>query len=293
MDNLLTISEAAALLKVHPETLRRWDNEEKLVAIKVNDRGDRRYRASDVLAFINGNPKLVYYGQIIKHGDYAIQWYNGSGFLGMPANFGTIAKLTAQKDEHDFIGFAFAISGLDALARAQEKIDYDGLVIKKIKEYLDKKIANDGDVFTFEFKPGGFHEVQNPPWWDGRYSKTLVPGLRVEASHTVPTTSKRIAWRVALAFKSIQGDRWLTSTFGPHHKLHEYFVWVDSNELTAKGLSNNEKGAEILAMDFIIKRFNDAKDANGVRDITMIEENNAACTNGACVKDKWLPDELI
>src|SRR5690606_31694265 len=46
--DLLTIQKTAEILKVHPETLRRWDRSGKLVAIKINERGDRRYKKQDV-----------------------------------------------------------------------------------------------------------------------------------------------------------------------------------------------------------------------------------------------------
>ncbi len=41
---LLRIKEAAELLGVNPATLRKWDNEGKLPAIKISKRGDRRHR---------------------------------------------------------------------------------------------------------------------------------------------------------------------------------------------------------------------------------------------------------
>lgn len=49
---LLKIREAALLLGVNPETLRRWDRSGKLVAIKVSSRGDRRYTKKDIEKFI-------------------------------------------------------------------------------------------------------------------------------------------------------------------------------------------------------------------------------------------------
>lgn len=52
LTELLTIKEAAQILKVHEETLRRWDNTGKLVAVKINKRGDRRYRKEDLLKLI-------------------------------------------------------------------------------------------------------------------------------------------------------------------------------------------------------------------------------------------------
>jgi excisionase family DNA binding protein len=50
---LLGIKEVAKLLSVSPATLRKWDNEGKLPAIKISKRGDRRYRAEDIQKFVN------------------------------------------------------------------------------------------------------------------------------------------------------------------------------------------------------------------------------------------------
>lgn len=291
MDNLLTINEAASLIKVNPETLRRWDREGKLVAIKVNERGDRRYRESDILEFVKINPKLIQYGSIVKHGDYSIAWYS-EGYLSMTGNFGVIAKITAEK-ENEWIGFAFAVSGLSLFARTGLKDDLDNLPIEKIKEYIDKNLVSDGDVVTFDFENGRFREVQNPEWWDGKYSKTLTPGLRVEAHATHPVSIKNQAWRVILHFKSKENNLWLTNTFGSNHSLHEYYTWIDSNELLKKGWSNTAKNAEIMAIDFGIRRFEETKDENGDRDITRINENNSAFYERKWVKDSLLPDKLM
>jgi excisionase family DNA binding protein len=48
LPKLLTIRQAAEVLNVHVETLRRWDKSGKLKAIIVNERGDRRYDPSDI-----------------------------------------------------------------------------------------------------------------------------------------------------------------------------------------------------------------------------------------------------
>lgn len=50
---LLRIREAAEMLGVNPETLRRWDREGKLKAIIISPRGDRRYRQEDLDNFLN------------------------------------------------------------------------------------------------------------------------------------------------------------------------------------------------------------------------------------------------
>jgi len=293
MENLLTISEAAALINVHPETLRRWDRDGTLVALKVNDRGDRRYRESDLLEFTNVNPELIRYGQVISHGGYSIKW-DSQGFLSMPANFGLIARIVVYNDQKNFIGFAFAVAGLSLFARTDEDDNLDKLALDKIKEYIDKKTLSNEDMYTFEFSNSGeFLEVQNPEWWHGKYSKSLVPRLRVEAHATHPTTTMNKAWRVILHYKSEQGDHWATNTFGTNNRFHEYFVWVDSKELARLGLPNTAKGAEIVAVDFGIKRFEETKYENGDRDITRINENNTAFFGGKYVKDSLLPDELM
>lgn len=56
LPKLLTIKQAAEVLNVHAETLRRWDKRGKLKAIIVNERGDRRYDPKDLEAIL-GNKK--------------------------------------------------------------------------------------------------------------------------------------------------------------------------------------------------------------------------------------------
>ena len=70
-------------------------------------------------------------------------------------------------------------------------------------------------------------------------------------------------------------------------------MWVDSKELGRLGLPNTAKGAEIVAIDFGIKRFEETRDESGDRDITRINENNTAFFGGKFVKDSLLPDELL
>ena len=50
---LLRIREAAGVLGVNPETLRRWDREGILKSVRVGTRGDRRYKKEDIEAYIN------------------------------------------------------------------------------------------------------------------------------------------------------------------------------------------------------------------------------------------------
>ena len=52
---LLRIKEAAGMLGISTETLRRWDREGKLPAVRVSERGDRRYKLDDLKRFIEKN----------------------------------------------------------------------------------------------------------------------------------------------------------------------------------------------------------------------------------------------
>lgn len=49
LPDLLTVREVADLLRVSPLTLKRWGKRGKLNAIRINSRGDRRYRKEAVL----------------------------------------------------------------------------------------------------------------------------------------------------------------------------------------------------------------------------------------------------
>lgn len=49
---LITLKDACELLKVHPNTLRQWDEKGVLKAIRIGVRKDRRYRKEDILKLI-------------------------------------------------------------------------------------------------------------------------------------------------------------------------------------------------------------------------------------------------
>ncbi|MFQ5997519.1 MAG: helix-turn-helix domain-containing protein [Dehalococcoidales bacterium] len=64
---MLTVSEAAQLLNVHSDTLRRWSDLGIIRAYRVNPRGDRRFKRDDIIRFIHepqankGNEKEIKY----------------------------------------------------------------------------------------------------------------------------------------------------------------------------------------------------------------------------------------
>jgi len=52
---MLTTTEVAELLGVHPNTVRQWANKGLLYAYRLGPRGDRRFKHEDVENFIRHN----------------------------------------------------------------------------------------------------------------------------------------------------------------------------------------------------------------------------------------------
>lgn len=55
MEELLTLKEASNILKVHPNTLRLWDGNGTLKAIRIGIKKTRRYKKEDIEKFISQN----------------------------------------------------------------------------------------------------------------------------------------------------------------------------------------------------------------------------------------------
>jgi excisionase family DNA binding protein len=49
MPELITLKEACALLKVHPNTLRAWDKKGILPAVRIGEKRVRKYRKEDII----------------------------------------------------------------------------------------------------------------------------------------------------------------------------------------------------------------------------------------------------
>ena len=57
LPELITLREAADILKVHPNTLRLWDKKGILVAIRIGEKGIRKYKKEDIIKLIDNNSK--------------------------------------------------------------------------------------------------------------------------------------------------------------------------------------------------------------------------------------------
>lgn len=59
MPDLLTVKEVAQVLRVSTLTIKRWGKRGKLVPIRINSRGDRRYKKEAVQWLLGITPKTV------------------------------------------------------------------------------------------------------------------------------------------------------------------------------------------------------------------------------------------
>lgn len=57
LPDLLTVKEVADILRVSPLTIKRWGKRGKLVPIRINSRGDRRYKKEAILWLLGMTPK--------------------------------------------------------------------------------------------------------------------------------------------------------------------------------------------------------------------------------------------
>lgn len=58
MPELMTLREVANLFRVSPQSVKRWDKNGLLKAVRINTRGDRRFPKTVVQSFIDSrNPQ--------------------------------------------------------------------------------------------------------------------------------------------------------------------------------------------------------------------------------------------
>jgi len=59
LPDLLTVREVAGVLRVSTLTIKRWGKRGKLVPIRINSRGDRRYKKEAILWLLGMTPKTT------------------------------------------------------------------------------------------------------------------------------------------------------------------------------------------------------------------------------------------
>lgn len=59
LPDLLTVREVAQILRVSTLTIKRWGKRGKLTPIRINSRGDRRYKKEAILWLLGMTPKTT------------------------------------------------------------------------------------------------------------------------------------------------------------------------------------------------------------------------------------------
>lgn len=160
MKDLLSIQETADLLGVHPETLRRWDNEGKLQAVKVGERGDRKYKHDDIMRILLGTSPE-------KYKDYLIQPYS-SGFQRLPDRLVRVASFLVTKDDLVSV-FAFTDGGV--LAQMANPVKDEDLFAEAkdiMHSYIDNNWIKNLEEYPFNYY-SNYSLDENAVWW----TKTL------------------------------------------------------------------------------------------------------------------------
>jgi excisionase family DNA binding protein len=57
---VLTVSEAAAMLNAHPNSVRRWADMGLLPSFRIGLRGDRRFRVEDIAYLVDSWNALMF-----------------------------------------------------------------------------------------------------------------------------------------------------------------------------------------------------------------------------------------
>ncbi len=91
-DATLSVTKAARLLGVHPNTVRTWSDAGRLRYYRINARGDRRYRLGDLQRFLAAAESLATDGRAAaasrRHHDHASGGTSGGTIAGRPAQPG-------------------------------------------------------------------------------------------------------------------------------------------------------------------------------------------------------------
>ena len=66
---MLTVSEAAAMLNAHPNSVRRWADIGLINSYRIGLRGDRRFQREDVAGFLNSHEKFQRNGALAHLGN--------------------------------------------------------------------------------------------------------------------------------------------------------------------------------------------------------------------------------
>ena len=130
-------------------------------AVKVGDRGDRKYKQEDIMKIMLGTTPE-------KYKEYLIQPYS-TGFQRLPDRLVRVASFLVTKDDLVAV-FAFTDGGL--LTQMSHPIKDEDL-FKEAKEtmhyYIDNNLVKNLEEYPFHYYPTNYLLEEDAIWW----TKTL------------------------------------------------------------------------------------------------------------------------
>jgi len=163
---LLTLKEASEFLGCHPNTLRKWDKEKLLTAVRLGSRGDRRYKKEDIIKFVGKAGYVTSQKEASKvsevrrkyFDEYAsllVKWGNlnsNSVFVDVPCGTGEMTKTLADNG----FGKKFYLMDInpEMVESAKRNVKKNGTFILSDAVEIKAKIKEKVDAI---FCLNGFH----------------------------------------------------------------------------------------------------------------------------------------
>ena len=121
IDATLSVTKAARLLGVHPNTVRAWSDAGRLRYYRINPRGDRRYRLGDLQRFLAAaeNTPEIAPGQALQPGIHARR----GGALLQPDAIADGRPASAEQDRNRRRADLATVSALGRIAAEPETLD--------------------------------------------------------------------------------------------------------------------------------------------------------------------------
>jgi len=171
---MLTVQEVAAVLNVHPDTVRHWSDSGLLRSYRIGHRGDRRFRWEDVDSFLKDKGRRPSMGKpregkvLIVDDDYRVrdllkEAVQEQGYEAISVESGERALEELEKQNFDLIFLDLVLPGLSGVDVLREMKARDvEAVVAVVTGYSDSPIALEAislGPFVFIRKPFDMNHI--------------------------------------------------------------------------------------------------------------------------------------
>ena len=188
----LTISEAALILDVHPDTLRRWEDDKKLIPVRDSDSGYRYYSLESIQQFLIRGAKAK----------IEVRW-------GYDPKRARLQELERARKTLDIIASKEATTPepeihQELLAKGKVAIE-NGMKARVIRNLADprmKEIADDMQGAGYETKDGNVFGV-TISILDKKEVRIEIPSDDPNKRFDIIIRDQKVAWSFALFFEKL------------------------------------------------------------------------------------------